>query len=56
MDKYKKRRVMNMAIMGAISGFIVSVVLYFAVAQTPAYFMFTAFGGLLGGAQGYIME
>ena len=56
MDQYKKRRVRNMAVMGAISGFIVSVVLYFVVAPNPAYFMFAVFGGLLGGAQGYLAE
>jgi len=54
MDPYKKRRVRNMAIAGAVSGLILSAVLYFSVAQTPAYFIFTLFGGLLGGAQGYM--
>ena len=56
MDQYKKRRVRNMAIIGAISGFMVSVVLYFVVTPNPAYFIFTVFGGLVGGAQGYLAE
>jgi len=56
MDQYKKRRVMNMAIIGTISGFIVSAVLYFLVAPNLSYFMFTVFGGVLGGAQGYLAD
>ena len=56
MDEHRKRRVRNMAILGAVSGFIFSVVLYFGVAQNPSYFMITVFGGLLGGAQGYMTK
>ena len=56
MDQHKKRRVRNMTILGAISGLIFSLVLYFGVAQNASYFMFTVFGGLLGGAQGYLTK
>ena len=55
MSDYKKRKVVNWTIVGAISGLILSAVLYFVVAQTPAYFIFTFFGAALGGGQAYLM-
>ena len=55
MSPYKKRKVINWGIVGAISGAILSAVLYFVVANEPAYFMFTCFGGALGAGQAYLM-
>jgi hypothetical protein len=54
MDDARKRSTRNMALIGGISGLIVSCILYLAVEANPAYLMFTVFGALIGGAQGYL--
>ena len=55
MSPYKKRKVINWTIVGAISGAILSAILYFVVADEPMYFMFTFFGAAMGGGQAYLM-
>lgn len=54
MEANKKRKVRNGAIVGLISGLIISAVCYFAVGNNPAYFMFTAFGLAIGAGQAYV--
>lgn len=54
MDAVKKRRVLNGAVIGTISGLILSVVFYFAAGANPAYFMFTFFGLAIGAGQAYV--
>lgn len=56
MTPIKQRKIMNGAIIGLVSGLIVSAVCYFAVSKDPSYFMFTAFGLLIGIGQAYLSQ
>lgn len=54
MTPKRKRKMINGAIVGLISGLIVSVVCYFAASPNPSYFIFAVFGLAIGMAQAYL--
>jgi len=54
MDAVKRKRVMNGALIGLVSGLIISLVCYFAVSPNPSYFVFAAFGLAIGAGQSYV--
>jgi dolichol kinase len=54
MDAARRKRMINGALTGLVSGLILSLVCYFGVSPNPSYLMFTAFGLAIGAGQGYV--